>query len=106
MGLHSAETCPWCGTSLIADDDEPDDRGTMRYECPKCTGGVFFKENGILVDSMHRGNSQNRLCENCQQSLSGGRSALPWEDGNNSHAYTKCPHCGYKNVRYGFGEDD
>lgn len=45
-------------------------------------------------------------CINCQQSLSGGDLTLPWEDGDNKHAYVTCPHCGYKNIRYGFGEDD
>ena len=45
-------------------------------------------------------------CENCGKPLSGGELTLPWEDGNNSDAYVKCPHCGYKNIQYGFGEDD
>lgn len=45
-------------------------------------------------------------CLNCQQSLRGGDLTLPWEDGNNPNAYVTCPHCGYKNNKYGFGEDD
>lgn len=45
-------------------------------------------------------------CENCQRSLRGGDLTLPWEDGNNPNAYVTCPHCGYKNIKYGFGEDD
>ncbi|MEJ9231935.1 phage terminase large subunit family protein [Peribacillus butanolivorans] len=45
-------------------------------------------------------------CENCQQSLSGGVLTLPWEDGDNSHAYVTCPHCGHENIKYGFGGDD
>ncbi len=45
-------------------------------------------------------------CENCGKPLSGGELTLPREDGNNSDAYVKCPHCGYKNIQYGFGEDD
>lgn len=45
-------------------------------------------------------------CENCQRPLRGGDLTLPWEDGNNPDAYVTCPHCGYKNIKYGFGEDD
>jgi len=29
-----------------------------------------------------------------------------WEDGNYAHAYETCPHCGCKNIRDSFGEDD
>lgn len=45
-------------------------------------------------------------CENCGRSLSGGDFTPPWADGDNSHAYVICPHCGYKNTLYGYGEDD
>jgi hypothetical protein len=45
-------------------------------------------------------------CENCQQSLSGGVLTLPWEDGDNAHAYVTCPHCGHENIKYGLGGDD
>jgi hypothetical protein len=45
-------------------------------------------------------------CENCQGSLAGAEGSLPWEDGNNPHAYKRCPNCGHKNIFYGFGEDD
>ena len=45
-------------------------------------------------------------CINCQQSLQGGDLTLPWEDGDNPTAYVICPHCGYQNDVYGFGEDD
>lgn len=45
-------------------------------------------------------------CINWQQSLSGWDLTLPWEDGNNKHAYVTCPHCGCKNIRFGFGGDD
>lgn len=45
-------------------------------------------------------------CINCQQPLSGGLLILPWEDGDNAHAYVTCPQCGYENIRYGFGEND
>lgn len=45
-------------------------------------------------------------CIECGGSLAGGELVLPWEDGDNSHAYVICPHCGYKNIVYGYGEDD
>ena len=45
-------------------------------------------------------------CINCQQSLSRGKLTLPWEDGDNSHAYITCPHCGCENIKCGFGEED
>jgi DNA-directed RNA polymerase subunit RPC12/RpoP len=45
-------------------------------------------------------------CINCQQSLAGGVLTLPWEDGDNKYAYVTCPHCGFENVQYGYGEDD
>ena len=45
-------------------------------------------------------------CISCGQSLKGGTLTLPWEDGNNSNAYVTCPHCGYENIKYGYGEDD
>lgn len=45
-------------------------------------------------------------CEACQESLSGGDSYMPYEDGNNAHAYIICPHCQHENVRYGMGGDD
>ena len=46
------------------------------------------------------------MCENCGWSLLGGYLTLPWEDGDNTYAYVTCPHCGYKSIRYGYGEDD
>lgn len=45
-------------------------------------------------------------CENCQQSLADSFLTLPWEDGDNSHAYVTCPYCRHENIKYGFGEDD
>ena len=45
-------------------------------------------------------------CERCGSSLERGSFSLPWEDGNNKYAYVRCPHCGYKNIKYGYGEDD
>ena len=45
-------------------------------------------------------------CENCGRSLDGGELTLPWEDGDNPTAYVICPHCRYKNIQYGYGEDE
>lgn len=45
-------------------------------------------------------------CIKCGMSLSGGDLTLPWEDDDNPNAYVICPHCGYKNTVYGYGEDD
>lgn len=45
-------------------------------------------------------------CINCGEPLSGGELTHPWEDGNNRNAYVRCPHCGYKNIVYGFGENE
>lgn len=45
-------------------------------------------------------------CIRCQQSLAGGFLTLPWQDGDNENAYITCPHCGYDNIVYGYGEDD
>ena len=45
-------------------------------------------------------------CTSCGRSIIGGELTLPWEDGDNSYAYVKCPHCGYENIQDGFGEDD
>lgn len=47
-----------------------------------------------------------KCCENCGKDLKGARLTLPWEDGNNSHAYVICPRCRVKNIMYGYGEDD
>ena len=47
-----------------------------------------------------------RECENCGMPLEGGEFTAPWEDGDNPNAYVICPHCRYKNILYGFGEDD
>lgn len=101
MTLEKTANCPWCGKTMQSDDNEGE-----RFECPTCVGGVFFMEDGVLVDSMsrHRGNSGN--CEVCQGSLRNGESFLPWENGNNPNAYVRCPSCGHENIRYGFGEDD
>ncbi|MEQ8154500.1 MAG: hypothetical protein ABRQ25_06410 [Clostridiaceae bacterium] len=95
----SEETCPWCGAKMDGDGE--------RFECPNCTGGVFFMEDGELVDSMHRGkgSGSSETCISCGQPLRGDFSA-PWEDGGNRYAYVRCKYCGHKNIKYGYGEDD
>jgi predicted RNA-binding Zn-ribbon protein involved in translation (DUF1610 family) len=47
-------------------------------------------------------------CLSCQQEFPRQRLALigPWEDGNNSCAYWRCPNCGYENIVDGMGDDD
>lgn len=45
-------------------------------------------------------------CMSCGWSLDGGGLTLPWEDDDNEYAYITCPHCGAKNIVYGYGEDD
>lgn len=57
---------------------------------------VFYLEGGELISPFDR-RSQNsgRTCSNCGQSLNGGEYTAPWENGNNSDGYVKCPHCGY-----------
>ena len=97
-GGGSTENCPWCGAALIGAKDGGWVEG--RYECPTCEGGVFFKEDGKLVDSMHRGSGdRSDSCDWCESSLSGGISYLPYEDGSNSDAYIICPSCRQKNYR-------
>jgi hypothetical protein len=44
-------------------------------------------------------------CEACQWPLKGVLT-LPWEDGDNPHAYVTCSRCRHRNIKYGFGGDD
>lgn len=93
-------TCLTCGATMKSDDGNDD-----RFECPNCRG-VFFVENGELIDPWNRPTGSAGKCEICQSSLKGGDGSLPWEDGNNANAYIRCSSCGHENIRYGFGEDD
>ena len=82
-------TCPCCEATMYGDGGE-------RFECTKCTdGGVFFMEDGELVDSMHRGrrSSSGRTYINCKNTLDGGELTDKWEDGDNDEAYITCHHC-------------
>lgn len=45
-------------------------------------------------------------CKNCGQFLQRGELSPPWEEGDNKYAYVRCPYCGNKNIKYGYGEDD
>ncbi|MBU3100703.1 MULTISPECIES: hypothetical protein [Clostridium] len=84
-------TCPRCGATMHGDGE--------RFECPNCTnGGVYFMEDGELVDSLDRGRGRSgRTCISCQNSLDGGVRTAEWEDGDNAEAYITCPHCRYHN---------
>ena len=102
------ETCPECGAPLVADGG-PDDRGTERFECSSmdCAEPVHFRENGgPLMSPWERNRSGGGSCEAYGQSLRGAELTTPWEDGDNSNAYVTCRHCGHRNLKIGFGEDD
>jgi len=77
-------------------------------DCYKCNNqdceSVAFRENGEIVDAYSRGNRGE--CESCGQSLSRGEISAPWEDGDNTYAYIKCPYCDHRNIKYGWGGDD
>jgi len=92
--------CSECGSPMS-------ESGEDRYECsnPNCHG-VSFRENGEIVNAFERRRGSAGTCESCGQSLSRGDFSLPWEDGNNAYAYVRCPYCGHKNIKYGYGEDD
>ncbi len=95
IGGGATETCPWCGASLI--DAAEGGWVEGRYECPSCSGGVFFMEDGGLVDSMHRSGGTDRTCMSCSASLTGAEFTAKWEDGDNAEAYITCPQCRHKN---------
>ena len=66
------------------------------------------RDSGTSGDASGRGSDHisGPVCESCGQSLAGGKLTLPWEGGSNANAYVRCPHCGHKNIVYGYGEDD
>lgn len=101
IGNGPTDTCPMCAGTL-----DSEEHGDGSYWCASC--GVLYKTvGGELVDVKDLRESEGHAggtCEMCQASLSGGDSYLPYEDGSNSLAYMKCPSCGYKNEREGFGE--
>jgi hypothetical protein len=104
IGGESAWPCPVCGKFMRP---AIDDFG-QRYDCwnPECSGGDAYRErDGVLVGQTGSASGEGPTCQWCQNSLSGGTSYLPWEDGSNSHAYIICPSCKQENVQYGFGED-
>ena len=68
------------------------------WHCKKCDKSIFdFSQN--------YNESSHGTCANCGQSLRGDLT-LPREDGDNANAYVRCKHCGYENIKYGYGEDD
>lgn len=95
--------CPFCGGMVRG--DAPD--AHFWFICKPC-GARYCLVDGELISPAEWGRRKrnDRPCSMCGSSLSGGELTLPWEDGNNAHAYVRCPTCGYNNIRYGFGEDD
>jgi hypothetical protein len=96
IGGGSGPPCPDCGESLWADPPS-------RYECHNdaCPGwGVYFDEDGVLVDPPNRGKSDvsERRCMGCDTPMKND-SVLTgeWEDGDNSGAYITCSACGCEN---------
>ena len=92
-------TCTRCGSTMQGDG--------YRYECPEC--GVLFAEDGEYLtpdERMMKSAGSGRTCDNCGKPLRGGQLTLPWENEGNPNAFVRCPHCGYSNIQYGFGEDD
>ena len=69
------------------------------FNCSTC-GDRFILEDGELVNVLYRKKKGGRKCENCGEPLTGGSYTAPWENGNNSEGYTKCPHCGHVNFQY------
>ena len=88
--------CPYCGSMVTG--DAPD--AQYYFNCKNCHGR-FVLEDGELI-SVHdiSRRKSDRKCSNCGQSLAGGEYSAPWENGNNSDGYTKCPHCGYINYEW------
>jgi DNA-directed RNA polymerase subunit RPC12/RpoP len=79
---------------------------SVAVDCGRCNKTADVRFVGIdRINPKSFGNNAD-TCESCQQSLARGDRSLPWEDGNNANAYIRCPHCGHKNIKYGFGEDD
>lgn len=54
----------------------------------------------INDEDSEAGGSPEWECPNCGGDLAGGEFVAPWEDGDNSSAYVRCPHCGYKRLMY------
>ena len=88
--------CPYCGG--MVQGDAPD--AQYWFNCQSC-GERFYLEGGELISPFDRSRSKSsKLCANCGQSLSGGSYTAPWENGNNSDGYIKCPHCRYINYEW------
>lgn len=96
-GEESEEmNCPQCGRKMKG--DWPDK--TRYFNCESCGDRFFVEDDGEIVNVLYRGNKNSKKCANCGQSLRGGSYTAPWENGNNSDGYIKCPHCGYVNFEW------
>ena len=85
--------CPTCGGMVKG--DAPD--ATYWFNCKTC-GERYRLIDGRLISTWEEiDNSNAKKCANCGESLQGGEYTAPWENGNNSDGYIKCPHCGYIN---------
>lgn len=90
--------CPQCGKRMKG--DWPDK--SIWFNCANC-GDRFVLEDGELVNVLFRNNKNSRTCENCGRNMTKGSYTAPWENGNNSDGYIKCPYCGHVNFIW---EDD
>ena len=106
LGGGDSRPCPRCGGAL---DSEALIQGS--WWCDSC--GSLFREQGEELEHLPPGyldsrgdeGTHGRMCEKCQRSLNDGAHYMPYEDGNNPHAYIQC-RCGHENIVYGFGDDD
>lgn len=79
--------CDSCGRKMTR-------TAKCEWYCKKCDQTIFdFSQKYVSDDDDDGG----RKCSNCRSSLKGGSYTAPWENGNNSDGYVKCPHCGYIN---------
>jgi hypothetical protein len=88
--------CPKCGNSMRGEPNPVGGQWECRDDSCREWGTTYFDQGGDLVVALRRVRDP---CMYCQESLSGGASYLPWEDGSNSSAYIICPSCGEQNFR-------
>ena len=81
-----------CGPALAIYHDD-----WAWYTCPECGNSVRIIDGVVTWHSEIFGNKAatygGRTCEYCEEPLAGGEYTGPWENGNNSNGYIKCPHC-------------
>lgn len=92
--------CPYCNGMVLG--DAPD--ATVWFNCNSCC--ARFRLIGTeLINVMSANYSSNqKVCENCGQSLIDGAYTLPWEDDDNPDGYITCPYCQHKNFEYDFDD--